>query len=436
MHDTYTLHELESGLTTILVPMPSVRSVTVLAMVGTGSRFETPSTNGISHFLEHMVFKGTTKYPTPRELASVIDAVGAEFNAFTSKEYTGYYVKAASEHLELALDVVSDMLLQPKLNQDDLEREKGVIVEEIHMYEDSPARHIGDVFERMMYEGSSLGRDVIGTEETVQSFQRQHFVSHLKHWYGLKNVVLVIAGDETKLNDKKTLSTVEAAFGKSHEERKDITTAHFLKLRGNPIQKGKRLAVHYKDTQQAHFVMAFPGMKRTDPDRYALGILSTLLGGNMSSRLFTEVREKRGLCYYVRSDEDFYHDTGSFGASAGVDPSRVDEAVKVIKEQLLLLTDSTGAHAITQEEVDKAKSHVLGGDALYFEDSGSVAQFYAVRRLLLNSMETITDKSTRIKKVTLEDVQRVAKRFINEDEISFAIIGPYKRKEKFAKLLK
>lgn len=437
MTPPYLLHTLENGLTVILVPMSGVKSLTVFAMVGTGSRFESDQRLGISHFLEHMVFKGTKNYPTARELAGAVDEVGAEFNAFTSKEYTGYYVKCASEYMDLAVDVVSDMLLTARLRPEDLEREKGVIVEEIHMYEDTPMRHIGDVFENLMFAGSGLGREIIGSPETVRSFTDADFRDHLKTWYGLKNVCFVIAGDEQRLQQPDVIEKVKAAFAKLETPRDSQATSEYIKtLTANPISQGKRLLVSYKDTQQAHFIMAFPGIARTNPDRYALSILTTLLGGNMSSRLFTEVREKRGLCYYVRADEDHYHETGVFGASAGVDPKRVDEAVKVVKEQLMLVADSTGPHRITEEEVAKAKSHVLGATVLDFEDSQNVAQLFAGSKLLMDKVETIEEKLDKLRAVTHADVVRIAQQLVKEDDLYFAIIGPYKDEAHFADLLK
>lgn len=435
INHSYQLHTLANGLNVILVPMDGVRSLTVLAMVGTGSRFETPKTAGISHFLEHMVFKGTKRFPTARELASAIDAVGAEFNAYTSKEYTGYYVKSASEHVELSLDVVSDMLLAPKLRHADMEREKGVIVEEIHMYEDTPMRHIGDIFENVMFAGSPLGRDVIGSEETVREFTRKDFERHLATWYGLKNVCFVIAGDSGVVSDKKLLMKIEKAFAKQSPQRSTEPTQNYVrKLVDNPLSQDHKLRVEYKDTQQAHFIMAFPGVKRTDPDKYALSILATLLGGNMSSRLFTEVREKRGLCYYVHSEMDSYHETGLFGASAGVDPARVDEAVKVVREQLLLLLSDKKGHQISLGEVERAKSHVVGSTILQFEDCQTVAQSYAMGKLLQDHVETVEDKLKKLQAVSLDDVRRVAKRLVKPEDLYFALIGPYKDAGRFAKI--
>ncbi len=425
---------LANGLNVILAPLQT-KSVTVLAMVGTGSRFETAKTSGISHFLEHMVFKGTKNYPSARELSGAVDSVGAEFNAFTSKEYTGYYVKAAGEHVHLALDVVSDMLLTPILGTEEMEREKGVIVEEIHMYEDTPARHIGDLFERMMFAGSALGRDIIGTEKTVRSFSRETFSTHLEQWYGLSNVVLAVAGDDSVVTNE-LLTQISQLFEKQHSKREHKETPEIIqKIRGNSLTTGKRIHVEYKDTQQAHFVMAFEGLQRKDPDQYAATILSTLLGGNMSSRLFTEVREKRGLCYYVRADDDSYHDVGIFGASAGVDPSRVEEAVKVVREQLHLVTEESGASAITEEEVVKAKNHAIGSTILHMEDSMSIAQFYAGRKLLRGEIIEPEDELNRLRDVTFDDVRRVAKRLCNQEKIYFSIIGPYKDEGLFEKNL-
>lgn len=426
---------LASGLTVILAPMQT-RSVTVLAMVGTGSRYETGKTSGISHFLEHLVFKGTKTYPTPRTLAQAVDEVGAEFNAFTAKEYTGYYVKAASDHLDLALDVVSDMLLTPKLGSEELEREKGVIVEEIHMYEDSPARHISDVFERMAFAGSALGRDIIGTEDTVRSFTRKALLTHLESWYGLSNVVLAVAGDESVVSNK-LLKTVEKAFGKQHKQREGKQTQSIISsLQGSPLTKETSLQVSYKDTQQAHFILAFEGLRRRDPDQYSASILGTLLGGNMSSRLFTEVREKRGLCYYVRSEDDSYHDAGLFGASAGVDPKRVEEAVRVIHEQLRFLTVDAGVHAISEAEVLSAKNHAVGSTILHMEDSMAIAQFYAAKKLLRDEVILPEEEIGRLSSITVEQVQSLAKRLCSQEKIYFAVIGPYTDELIFAQALK
>lgn len=420
---------LDNGLTVIRVPMDGVKSLTVLALVKVGSRYEDPQVSGISHFLEHMVFKGTEKYPTAHDVASAVDAIGAEFNAFTSKEYTGYYVKSASKDVEIGLDVVSDMLLTPQLRDDDLEREKGVIIEEINMYEDTPMRHIGDVFERTFFAGHSLGRDIIGTRETVRGITRKDFLKHVQTWYGLHNVVLMLVGDASVIDKDKILKSASTHFSKKSAQRAAKTTHDFS---GQPISN-ERIKVEFKKTEQAHFILGFPGIKRSDKKRYALSVLSTLLGGSMSSRLFTEVREKRGLCYYVHSDQDYYHETGMFGGSAGVDPSRVEEAISVTFDEFKALAD--GRKPVTEVELKKAKDFTVGHLILGMEDTDSVAQAYGLRQLLEGEIITLDEVIRRISAITLDDVNAIAKQLIKPDEVRFSMIGPFKSDTKFKKIL-
>lgn len=428
---SYSTHKLSSGLTVLLVPMQSVKSATVLAMVHAGSRFEKEQWAGISHFLEHMVFKGTEKYTDAKMLSSTIDAIGAEFNAFTSKDYTGYYVKAASEHMDTALDVVSDMLLTPKLRTEDLEREKGVIIEELHMYEDTPHRHIGDIFEQVMFAGTSLGRDIIGTVETIRSMDRKTFTSYLHDWYGLGNVTLAVVGDSSLVGEK-LLKKIESYFSKSKDERKDGQRVYAGK---SVYAKDHKIHVEYKKTEQAHFILGFPALQRKDPDKYALTVLSALFGGYMSSRLFTEVREKRGLCYYVHSDVDAYEDAGIFAAAAGVDKNRIDEAVEVVNGEFYHLLDEKGPRKISEEEVKRAKDHLIGATILGMEDSQNLAIFYAKKQTLEKETVSLESVLENIKAVTLDDVMRVAHRIVDGKDPYFAVIGPYEKADRFEKIL-
>ena len=427
---------LENGLTVLLAPMPGVKSATALVYANTGSRYEADPQAGISHFLEHMVFKGTEKYENAQVLAQAVDAVGAHFNAFTSKEYTGYYVKAASKQVGLALDVLSDMLMTPTLREDDLEREKGVIVEEINMYNDMPSRHIGDVFEQLMFAGTTMGRDIIGTKETVRATTRKDFLEYMQTWYGPGNLVLTVAGDDSVVGHPELLENIQSAFSKKTEGVRQNGGARNLETGFLRSAKPETIRVEYKKTDQAHFVLAVPGLKRGAKDRYVASVLGNLFGGTMSSRLFTEVREKRGLCYYVRSDRDSFHDTGYFGASAGVDPSRVEEAVKVVREELYHLADDSGKRAITQEELQRAKDNIIGSTVLDLEDTESVAHFFGAKQLLLGKTESFDQVIAQINSVTLEEVVSLAKRLTNEQNaVYFALIGPYKSEDKFTKLL-
>jgi predicted Zn-dependent peptidase len=435
----FTHTRLNSGLNVILVPMPGVKSATVLVLNNTGSRYEKPREEGIAHFFEHMVFKGTKNYPSAQILASSIDAIGADFNAFTSKEYTGYYVKSASRHIEKSLDVVSDMLLRPLLKSEDIEREKGVIIEEINMYLDTPMRLVGNLFEQMAYEGSGLSHDIIGSKESVSQLTAADFRRFLKQWYGLGNLVLVIAGDESVVTAPSTLSKIEEYFGKEHEERPKDKIDIEKRLSGKtPGGKGPfsshRLHVENKATEQAHLVLGWPGLRRGDPDRYALALLNVIIGGNMSSRLFMEVREKRGLCYYVRSDIDYFHDAGLFGASAGVDPKRIEEALQVIIAEFMAIL--SGEKPLTEADLQKAKEYATGTTVLGFEDSRSVAQYFGLRQVLLDTIESPDDLLDKLRAVSLPEVEKVAHRLIKKGEMRLAVVGPYKDKRPFEEIVK
>jgi predicted Zn-dependent peptidase len=429
----HLISKLPSGLQVIRVPMHGVGSVTVLALCNTGSRYETPKEEGIAHFFEHIVFKGTKNYPDAQTLVSAIDSIGADFNAFTSKEYTGYYVKSASAHIERSLDVVSDMLLQPLIKQEDIDREKNVIIEEINMYQDTPMRLVGNIFEQMVFKGSGLSHDILGSKKTVNNIKRSHFLKFLKKWYSLGNMVLVVAGDSELVKSDKALDLIKKYFDKDHEDRLEGRT-NTLEIASKETKISKeKLHIEYKKTEQAHLVLGWPGLDRNDDRRYALTLLSTVLGGSMSSRLFTEVREKRGLCYYVRTDVDYYHNTGIFGASAGVDPNRIEEAIKVIIKEFRDISE--GSNPITAEELKKAKDYINGTMVLGLEDSRSVAQFFGLKQVLVDEVSSPNEVLDRINKVALDEVNSLAKELIQDGEVRLAVIGPYKSEDKFVKLI-
>lgn len=429
---SYSFRILPCGLPVILVPMPAVASLTALVLSNTGSRYEQREKEGIAHFFEHIVFKGTEHFPSALELSSTIDAIGAEFNAFTSKEYTGYYVKSASRHLRTALDVLSDMVLLPKLEQSDIDREKGVIIEEINMYYDNPMAHVGMLFDQLFFQERGLQHDIVGSKETVSSINSQDFEHFLSKWYGLPNLVLVLAGDAAVLSDEKTLDLAEKMFSKKptvmREEKKADVNSY---LTESAISED-RIWIEEKKTEQAHLVLGWPGISRKSSDRAALSVLTTILGGNMSSRLFTEVREKRGLCYYVRSEADYYHDTGIVGASAGVDPKRVFEAIKVIREECEAI--SNGSKPVTAAELTKAKEYLSGMTVLSLEDSETVAQYFGTKQLLLHKIETPDEALEKLHAVTLEEVTELAKRIFSQKP-RLAVIGPFAQRQEFAALI-
>lgn len=420
----YRVSKLPNGLRVITVPIKSMESATVTVWVGTGSRNESKSINGLSHFLEHMVFKGSKKRPSAKEIGEAIDSFGGEFNASTHKEWTNFYIRTRTAKLETAIDVLSDMVLRPLLKKEDVEREKGVIVEEIAMYEDTPMANIGDIFENLIFKGSSLERDIAGTKKSVMSIKQSDFVKYRNKHYGGNNLVVTIAGG---INEKKTLDLCRKYF--SGLKRKKNVTSSSAKV----SQKKPNVLLKSKKIEQAHFIMGFLGYKRNHKDKYAEGVLSTILGGGMSSRMFTEVREKRGLAYAVRTSPEHYLDTGYLSTYAGVDLKRVDDAVKVVLEQYYLLRDEK--EKISKKELTKAKEYLKGHFALSLEDTKAINSLFGIGELLLNRIETPEEIFKGIEKVRVEDIIKVAKYLFVPEKLNFAIIGPYKSKERFVRLL-
>ena len=321
---------LKNGLRLVTLNLPQSQSVTALLMVKVGSRYENDKLAGLSHFLEHMPAKGTKKYPTAQDLAVTIDSVGAEYNAFTSKEYTGFYVKSASSHLELALDILSQLVFHPLLPAQEIEKEKGVIIEEINMYNDHPMAKVGSEFEKLIYPNSNLGRQIIGFKKTVKSFKRKDFLDYKTKWYKPDRMVLGIVGGTNKVKSSKL--KVQSLIKKYFSFRHSALDAESIKNL-TFIQQKPQLKVKYKKTEQAHLCLGVRAFPQGHQDRYVMAVLTIILGGNMSSRLFSEVREKRGLAYYIKSDISTYFDNGYLVSQAGVDIKKAEEAIKVILEE-------------------------------------------------------------------------------------------------------
>ncbi len=419
-------------LPVLLVDIQASQSMTTIFLANTGSRYEKKAEEGLAHFFEHMVFKGTAKFPTAKIIAETLDSVGADFNAFTSKEYTGYYVQSAAANFPLALDVLSDMLFRPKLRQADIDREKGVIIEELNMYADNPISHIADVFEQMIFKNRDLSHSIVGRKQTISAFTTADFQPFLQKFYGPENLLLVIAGGLQDLakNEAGLVAQIEKALAKLQDERTPvknplptITAADPVAIGQHTFSQDKFVLVN-KNTQQAHFVMAYPALNAASSDRYALQILSTIVGGNMSSRLFSKVREEMGLAYYVHSDLDFFHDSGLFGCSAGVDRKRAEEAIKVSKA---VFTDLCSEKAkIDARELTRAKEYLRGKTLLGLESSQNVAQFFGLRKLLRDELLSVEEVLAKFEAVTPEDVLRVAKDIVRENELRLAIIGDFK----------
>lgn len=421
----YNKKVLSNGLRVLTIPMPSLESATVLVLVGAGSRYEVKSNNGIAHFLEHMAFKGTEKRPNALVISSLIDGMGGEFNAFTSKETVGYYIKTAKDRIETSIDLLSDMLQNSKLDQAEINKERGVIIEEINMYEDMPARKLGDIYEQLLYGDTPMGWDIAGLKENINTITREDFVSYMSQLYSASNMTVVVAGG---VDEAATVALVEKYFG----GMKQFETKPFDVLKES--QDKPAVLIKEKKTEQIHVALGVRTVSITSPKRYPLSVLSAILGGGMSSRLFHEVREKRGLAYYVRSSSDEYADAGTLVSTAGIDPKRVTEAIEVMIAEYAKV--SSGTMQLTDEELTKAKEFLKGHLVLDLEDSRSVAGFYAHQELLEEQIENPDDVIRQIDAVTKEDIESVGKEFFVDSTLNLALIGNFTDRQKLESLLK
>jgi predicted Zn-dependent peptidase len=412
---------LDNGLRVVTASMPQAKSVACFVMLAAGSRYETKDTNGIAHFAEHMFFKGTERRPTAREIAGEIDAIGGEFNAFTSKEYTGYYVKCAAEHRDVALDVLVDMLRHSRFDPEEIEREKGVIVEEMNMYYDTPRDYVDGVYDELLYDDTPLGWDIIGRKETVRAATRETFIDYLERWYRAPRWVAGVSG-----------SLGDGLLARLQELLGDVQDGSS----GSPApaewrQEGPRVKLHTKQSDQAHMRVGVHSYPLDHPDRYALGLLATVLGGGMSSRLFTEVRERRGLAYYVYAYQQGYTDTGTLFSQAGVDINRIDDAVQTVVGEF----GRIAAEPIEADELEKARNFAKGRLILSLEDPKGMILFGLRNEVLEGTLREPDEVLAGLDAVTIEDVQRVAQDVIRDNRLNFALIGPFDDPERFEKLL-
>ena len=423
MANNYKKTTLKNGLRIITVPSKNTKTAAVLVLVKTGSKYETKDINGISHFLEHMFFKGTKKYPSTLKLIEPLDKIGGIYNAFTSEEYTGYWTKVDADHLDLALRWVSDIYLNSKIEQEEINREKGTILQELNMLLDTPMRYVYDLWTDLLYGDQPAGWDVIGTEEVIKKAKKEQFIKYLKEHYSSKNTIIAIAGN---IDYKKTINKVKKYFKPINSNLvKD-------KLPVKEEQSKPESLIYYKDTDQTHLHLGVRAYNTFHPDKYALGLLAVILGGNMSSRLWISVRERQGLAYYVGSSIDTDTDTGSFVTRAGVDNQKVEKAIVTILDEYKKISQKK----ITLAELKKAKDYIKGTSLIGMESSDEKASFYASQELLTNKILTLEEKFSKINKVTVDDIQRVAKDIFKPEKVNLALIGPFKDKKRFEKILK
>lgn len=416
---------LSNGLRVLTIPMPSLESVTVTVWVKTGSRNENSKNSGVSHFLEHMFFKGTTNRPTAKQIAEEIDQIGGVQNAGTSKEYTEYYIKCRADKIEVAFDLLSDMTLNSLLDSKEIEREKGSIIEEIRMYEDTPMMNIGEVFESLIYSGHPLEMDIAGTEKTVAGMKRDNFLDYKKAFYNPDNMLITVAGGVT---EKEVVSLSQKYFSGLKNEKTNTLENLFVTSQSRPKTK-----LHNKKKEQTHVVLGFLADGKNYKNKYAQTLLATILGGGMSSRMFTEVRERRGLAYSVRSSMDRYTDIGYLGTYAGLDTKRALEAVKVMVDEHYKMID--GKSPVTGKELTKSKEFLKGHLALALEDTSDVSSFFGDQELFSEKVLTPEEVFKQVDGVTMDEVIFEAKRLFVPERLNLAIIGPYENDGEFEKII-
>ena len=422
-HMKFKKTTLKNGLRIITVPLKSNPAVTMLVMVEAGSKYETKDISGLSHFLEHMCFKGTKKRPNAIDISRELDSIGAQYNAFTSQEYTGYWAKAHPKHLSKIVDVLSDMYLNPVFDSREIEKEKGVIVEEINMYEDMPQRHIHDLFMDLLYGNQPAGWNIAGTRERVKAMTQKHFVDYRSKHYVGKGTVVIVAGN---FNEKKLLKDIEKAFEKISTAKKHT------KVKVKETQSSPKVFIKDKKTDQTHLVLGVRAFDIFNKDGYKLHVLNAVLGGGMSGRLFQKLRDEMGVGYYVRSGSDEYTDHGYLAVSTGVDKSRVIEVVNAILNEFKRLATET----VPAAEFAKAKEYLIGRMYLGLEASDDVAEFYGFQEALKHSNETPDEMAKKIEKVTAADVKTIAKKIFQNKSLNLALIGEIKDKSALTKAVR
>jgi predicted Zn-dependent peptidase len=418
----FKLTKFNNGLRVITVPSKESLSFQVMVLVNTGADFETKENNGVSHFLEHMCFKGTKKRPTNFAITQELDSVGGSYNAFTGSEYTGYYARVAKQHKDVALDVVSDIFLNSQLPLKEIKKEKGVIIEEINMYRDDPKRYIWDLWGQLLYGNQPAGRPIIGTKENIKRFQREDLINYRESQYKAGSTLILVSGNFSKEEIigqiKKYFKNIKPGQGKIKE-----------KVRENQIKP--QLNLEYKKTDQTHLILGFRGINLFDKRRYALAVLNAIFDGGMSGILWQMIRDKLGVAYYIRSTTGMYTDYGFWAVKAGVDNGRLEEVItNILKEWKKLKIK-----LVSSKDLKKAKNFITGRLALYLEDIHEAAENIAFQQLLQNRIETPEQYLRKIKQITAFDVRKVAQDLLKPQSLNLALIGPHKNKEKLQKIL-
>lgn len=405
----YDLKTLRNGLRLVSAPLDSTEAITILILVGTGGRFETKEQSGISHFLEHLFFKGSKKYPSTFEITSVLESIGADYNAFTGEEETGFYVQSNASDFPKAFDVISDMFLNPVFDPKELEKERGVILQEASMYRDTPQAHVQNLNQQQLFWDQPLGMDLIGTTKNIKSIKIGQIKKYRETQYSGKNTIVVICGK----NADKYEEMVEKRFSAVKSGQKDTFKPYTSTIKPKDYRLEKR------KVDQTHFVLSFLSCAKSDPKKFPLAILNTLLGGGMSSRLSIEIREKRGLAYYIYSNISQYFDIGSFVISGGVKPDKLDESLDIISREI----EDLKKNGPNGDELERAKGNLRGQLALSLEQSFKIASYVADNLYYYNEVKDLHETIEKINRVTAEEVKSLAQEIFDPNRKALSVIG-------------
>ncbi len=418
----YKFYQLKSGIKVLLVPYSSIQTVSVVVLVRAGSKYEKKETSGVSHFLEHMLFKGTKKRPNTIKIAEMIERIGGVFNAFTSTEYTGYYVKVASDFLGTAFEWISDIFFNSIIGAKEAKKERGVIIEEINMYNDDPMMKVQDLWRELLYKDQPAGWPISGTKESVSKIDESVVLKYLKKHYTGKNTLICVAGNFDALRAKKFIQKYfsSIAVGKKNQKLPTIEG-----------QKKPKTLFFQKSTDQTHICLGVRAYNIFHPQRYSLILLGQILGGMMSSRLFSEIREKRGWAYYINTGVEDETDCGYLLTRAGINNENTPEAIKIILEEYKKMASKK----ISPQELSKAKNHLKGSLAIALESSDALAMFYGVQQIIKNKIQGPEDIFKEVDKIKESDILKTAKDVFCPEKLNLAAIGPLKPPEKFKKIL-
>jgi len=414
---------LKNGLRVVTIPMKDNPTATVLVLVEAGSKYEDKKVNGISHFFEHMCFKGTIKRPKAIDISKELDALGSQYNAFTAQEYTGYYAKSDAKHFKKIFEVVTDIYLNSTFPETEMQREKGVIIEEINMYEDMPNRHVQDLVMELLYGDQPAGWNVAGEKKNILEMKREDFLTYKKAHYLPEATLLVVTGAVT---EKEVMAEAEKIF-------EDIPRGKKIgKIKVKEKQTKPEILVKFKETDQTHFVLGVRTHDLFNKKNSALTVLGALLGGGMSSRLFQKLREEMGVGYYVRAYNETFTDHGFFQISAGVDNKRINEVIKAVINECNKLKKEK----VSKEELEKVKEYLIGNMKLSLESSDDIANFYGGQEFFKHEIKNAEEKAGEIRAVTASQIQNLAKEIFKNEKLNLALIGPFKDKKDFQKILK